>query len=674
MKLPLFSVAWKVDGAFLASDGDADAWEASVLDDFQLGSEAPERIRREEEEEIHDLENDGGVVEVYDSEHVHADSCEEEAMDRPGAVEISSDDDAANRGEQGRHGVCRAFLRRSGACPEKKRAREEADTMLGRAKWLRDDGGAAAKRPARVGFLSQRLLAAASPPCEEERKSKPAAKAQGFGASASPRDAEAGCCFAFAPAAAEVLRRCVERGLAPHQAHACETLLRGTSGRLLVHHGTGSGKTMTALAAAACLLAQSRGLRVFILTPRANVSHFAAENRSKKLGVDMKRVVVTTETGFHGLWRRRRDAGGGEGEAPYALFVDEAHGLRGGCVNGRASQRKARAASVMEASSGAVAVVLLTATPVMNGSEEFFNLFAMLTHGEAQPARCLRALRSPASWKRALAGRVSSWSSDAKAGFPSVEEERVELLLEGGELLQYMEREAQATLGTAAEELDKNPTVFLNLIRRSCSGTPSKVAYAARAAKENVARGEKTVIYSGWIDAGLRPLARELRRLAVSFVEITGSNTAEEIEASKEAYNAGRVKLLLLSNAGATGVDLKETEHVIVADVPWNENAVRQLVGRAARFNSHAALPPARQRVRVQRLLVVKPKPLPPNVGQVRVLSGDGLGVARWTHCGVVRHIYVETADEHLYKRSVDKDAEIRKFSEELRAVEGAAA
>ena len=59
--------------------------------------------------------------------------------------------------------------------------------------------------------------------------------------------------------------------------------------------------------------------------------------------------------------------------------------------------------------------------------------------------------------------------------------------------------------------------------------------------------------------------------------------------------------------AGGEGLDLVETKNVIICDPGWNEGAIRQVIGRAARYLSHANLPKEKQVVYVYRLFMDKP-------------------------------------------------------------------
>ena len=63
----------------------------------------------------------------------------------------------------------------------------------------------------------------------------------------------------------------------------------------------------------------------------------------------------------------------------------------------------------------------------------------------------------------------------------------------------------------------------------------------------------------------------------------------------------GDLKVLLISGAGAEGLDLKGTQLVQIMEPHWNEARIKQVIGRGVRHQSHAHLPPEYQKVQVQR-------------------------------------------------------------------------
>ena len=65
--------------------------------------------------------------------------------------------------------------------------------------------------------------------------------------------------------------------------------------------------------------------------------------------------------------------------------------------------------------------------------------------------------------------------------------------------------------------------------------------------------------------------------------------------------------ILLISEAGSEGIDLKEVRDVVILEPHFHEAITQQVIGRAVRFKSHAELPVEERNVTIHRLLLSKP-------------------------------------------------------------------
>ncbi len=123
-----------------------------------------------------------------------------------------------------------------------------------------------------------------------------------------------------------------------------------------------------------------------------------------------------------------------------------------------------------------------------------------------------------------------------------------------------------------------------------------------------------------------------------TFALITGKLTADDRNQIVEDFNSGKILLLLFSQAGAEGLDLKGSRHVHIMEPFWNYALIRQVMYRSVRFKSHTHLPKKHQDVTVYIYLSTYPK----NFER--------------------KNIKEQTTDEELYKNSTDKDAINRSF------------
>jgi hypothetical protein len=137
------------------------------------------------------------------------------------------------------------------------------------------------------------------------------------------------------------------------------------------------------------------------------------------------------------------------------------------------------------------------------------------------------------------------------------------------------------------------------------------------------------LVYSQYIDAGLVPLALALEELGFvragnmnslfnsppvstkqltnnKYVMITGDkgltpNAPNDIKLSTDDdnLNGSKVKVILISQTGAEGLDLKFIRQVHILEPWYNMNRIEQIIGRAVRTCSHKALPFAQRNVEI---------------------------------------------------------------------------
>lgn len=113
----------------------------------------------------------------------------------------------------------------------------------------------------------------------------------------------------------------------------------------------------------------------------------------------------------------------------------------------------------------------------------------------------------------------------------------------------------------------------------------------------------KAVVYSNYLNSGIRPYAELLKKHNIPYGEFSGDMSPKVREQAVRDYNANKLKALLISGAGAEGLDLKGTRLEQLLDPHWNLAKERQVIGRGARYMSHEHLAPEKRNVLVQRYL-----------------------------------------------------------------------
>lgn len=113
----------------------------------------------------------------------------------------------------------------------------------------------------------------------------------------------------------------------------------------------------------------------------------------------------------------------------------------------------------------------------------------------------------------------------------------------------------------------------------------------------------KGVVYSNYLNSGLQPYKDLLTKNKIPYGEFSGQVSPELRNQMVRDYNANKLKALLISSAGAEGLDLKGTRLVQILEPHFNKEKEKQIIGRAIRYRSHADLPPEEQKVLIQKYL-----------------------------------------------------------------------
>lgn len=156
---------------------------------------------------------------------------------------------------------------------------------------------------------------------------------------------------------------------------------------------------------------------------------------------------------------------------------------------------------------------------------------------------------------------------------------------------------------TGARQAQLSPHVF-QMGMDPLSGATKQRAAFERFQKALEANPEhKAVVYSNYLGAGLGPYQRMLEENEIPFGTFTGEMGKAERDQVVRDYNEGLLKALLISSAGGEGLDLKGTRQLQLLEPHFNEEKLKQVIGRGIRYQSHAHLPEDQRNVRVERYL-----------------------------------------------------------------------
>lgn len=407
--------------------------------------------------------------------------------------------------------------------------------------------------------------------------------------------------------------------LNPHQKIVAEFMRDTKRKGLVVVHKVGTGKTITALVTAQCLLSQSPRSKVIVITPKAIVEQFGKE--LKKL--DLHPNIASRIRIFpHVTWLKRFESGI-EDAKNATLIVDEAHKFKGQNTVDQYGQEKSKLARLLsEAAQEANKVLLLTATPLENGIEETINYVSFTNDRDIREEykKMKGAFKNQQiiinDFRSYLKCNFSVYDQVQKEDFPRRIDHIVKLKMSKDYQAKYDDAEKNVE-GSIVKDVFYNKktmntpdlTRFHNGIRRAVNGIeiPSpKIIWTVDKIKEIVSNKGKVVVYSTWIKFGIELVADKLTAAKIKYQIISGSVQKADRVAAVEAYNANKLRVMLISSAGAEGLDLKETSAVIVVEPFWHQSRIEQVVGRGIRYRSHADLPQEKRFVDVYHLVLEK--------------------------------------------------------------------
>ncbi len=391
---------------------------------------------------------------------------------------------------------------------------------------------------------------------------------------------------------------------------------------LLLAWKAGSGKSLAAVIAAECALEEARRTRktlpkVVILTKKSLLTNF--EKNIKRYGRDCAWIdehyrffaiewLTKPPKGQISIEQLRSECRNG------IVIIDESHELR----HPAEEDEGKRAAEALDLVDSAWKVLLMTGTPLVNEISDLYNTALMFTKSKSKDrAEFDKAFPYPESMdnypdyseaQRAALNKVFNCkvstieSGNPPEGFPSSLEtnvliqmepkfqkayESVEKSLESKEIT---EKEMVKIKRGALEANTQNKAAFHSQLRQAVNA--GKIEYIVQKALANKKLCRTMVVHSQFIGAGLEQIRKALVDEGLRVDEISGKeSSAIARDCAVEKLNSRKIDVLLISEAGATGIDLKGVSEMINLEAFWNESEREQANARVVRYLSHANLP-----------------------------------------------------------------------------------
>ena len=388
---------------------------------------------------------------------------------------------------------------------------------------------------------------------------------------------------------------------------------------LLVVHSTGCGKTLTAVTASQCFLDKDPLNKIVFISPPSLIDNFKKELINYGIE-DFSRYEFYTYTGFMNLYKQNVNFN----FCKNSMFIlDEVHNLRNYVKTVKKTgkektgkEKTARYLSAFFCSIHSSKRLLLTATPFINNLTDFIPIINIMEGGNAVGSKTEYTEGKVNNFitsgklndnnikviKKYLNKKVDYVSCKGLKGFPKLEEHYQIVKMPKKYEEKYLQLLAQ-------EQIDdivfKYPDAFYNAQRRIVN-TLGKNYYSTKIKAILDKLEEKSIIYTNWLDFGVNPIKNFLKTNNISYEVFTGNLSLKQRKKIVEDFNNGDFKVLIITKAGGEGLDLKGVRNVIVLDPVWHDSGLKQIIGRAVRYLSHAHLPKDEQKVDVWKLILVE--------------------------------------------------------------------
>ena len=423
-------------------------------------------------------------------------------------------------------------------------------------------------------------------------------------------------------------------GLEPHQRKFIKQFIYSNLRGVIAFHGVGSGKTLNAVVASYYYLKMYPKNKVIVISPSALLYNFT--NGMIQYGLD----IADNRYHFYTYDKYIRKPEIGKNAL---IIVDEAHNFRtemhmsevrddNNEVVDRVPTTNKRFAGLKKfGSDHAHKILLLTGTAFINGLYDIENLLSMVDQRDPIDRKAYGNMISDAlNVPDYFNYRISFYQR------PSVSEffpQRIEKLIPC-----YMSKEEEERYDELKQEgrddierESAQPNAFLGAERYASNAIGGignkKVKWILDEIMKQ--KHQKFIVYSGLYDAGVKILFAGLDKLGVGYKAITGRQSTGQKEESKKWYNGynfgnpdffdlsvvdpsqqkyinDKIRVLVITKAGAEGVDTINTQNIVLMDAQWNDALSEQIIARAIRYKSHHGLPKEQRYVNVYRTVYLR--------------------------------------------------------------------
>lgn len=480
--------------------------------------------------------------------------------------------------------------------------------------------------------------------------------------------------------------------LKPHQENFVEKLLQN-NGSLLAAHATGTGKTLTGIAGFERMKEKGMAKKSLVVVPAAlrenfveNLKNFTDSTYSVYGPVGEKQTKGVTDKSnadynivSYELFREHGEKLL-ENTGADTLILDEIHRVRGteGTTYNKIKELRSKFKNAITLTGSVVnnepneVVPLLDITYTPSGhkmvSKGFFDrLFVRkdaTTQGIINPKVVVeKNIKNKAQLGEYLKGKVHYIPHDALEKFMprrEVETVKVQMSPEQTKLYNFSmsavdpitrwkisnnlpvsQKEAKDAFSklTQARQVSTDPAILdKNLLGKDPYEYSSKVKRVVDDLTKHLSDDptHKSVIYGNLIHGQIGTVEEALKRKNIPYAKFLGMGqegmTAKSRPKEIEDFKAGKKRVLLISGAGAEGLDLKNTSMIQMLEGHYNPERIQQAEARVRRMGSFDYLPEKDRKILVKRY-VSKPVITTANKLWSQLgMKGTSSGVDEWIY------------------------------------------
>ncbi len=373
---------------------------------------------------------------------------------------------------------------------------------------------------------------------------------------------------------------------------------------VIVVHSVGTGKTLSAISTAQCLLIKKIVSHIIVITPTSLQENF--KSQAKMYGISS--AELDNLYTFYTIQGISNSIDNNDVKPPgnSLVIIDEAHNLR--TLGGSRFQ------NIFKYVKRASKVMLLTATPLINYKHDIINLVSLI-NGEKPISidkfELMLDELDKTDFKNYVSNIFSFYIKDQDKpdpNFPSKKVLEIFLPMDKDYYNTYIGVE-NGQVSKIPDFKGKNIHVFYNGLRRASNiidKKSPKVEWIID--KIKLEKKSKFVIFSHFINMGLKPIMKWLESKKIKYSHVTGDLSIQERKEAVDKYNNNELRIMLISKSGSEGLDLKGTGYIIIMEPAWNENAIEQIIGRGVRYKSHEGMVKSKQNVTIYKLYCIKPQ------------------------------------------------------------------